>query len=80
MKHRTTEHLREMLFDTIDKIKSGQMDFQEAKAVSDLAGRIVQSAELELKYSEIMLKLRKEDDELSAGPVLLTQKRPEDIS
>jgi len=64
--------LRETLFDTLEKVKSGEIDPSEAKAIALLADKIIDTAEIELKYSEIVSKLDKEDQGISPGPLLLT--------
>lgn len=48
---RSTATLRETLLDTIDKVLSGDMDVRQAKVVSELSGRVVDTLKLELAYA-----------------------------
>lgn len=72
MKNRTTATLREILFEALEKVKAGDMQAREAKAMADLSDRIIRTAEIELKYSEVVSRLDKEDQGISPGPLLLT--------
>lgn len=44
------QDLRETLFDTIDLIKAGKMDVEKAKAITDIAQVIVNSAKAEVDF------------------------------
>jgi len=44
------EDLRETLFDTIDGIKSGKIDVEKAKAITNIAQVIVNSAKAEVDF------------------------------
>lgn len=44
------EDLRETLFDTIEMVKSGKLDAQKAKAITDIAQVIVNSAKAEVDF------------------------------
>lgn len=70
---RTTEDLREILFNTLDDVRSGKIDHQQARAVGDLAGRIVDTAELELSYANTLERLDGGVSGVSPGRLLLTQ-------
>ena len=72
MANETTESLRAILFDSIEKVRSGDMTVKEAKAVVDLSDRIISTAEVELRYSEVVSRLDKDDQGISPGPLLLT--------
>lgn len=47
---KTITDLRDSLFDTIEKVKSGKLDIETAKAVADLSSVIVASARVEADY------------------------------
>lgn len=42
--------LRDTLFDTIEQIKSGKLDVDKAKAITDIAQVIVNSAKAEIDF------------------------------
>lgn len=42
--------LRETLFDTIDMLKAGKLDVEKAKAITDVAQVIVNSAKAEIDF------------------------------
>lgn len=44
------EDLRETLFDTIELIKAGKMDVEKAKAITNIAQVIVNSAKAEVDF------------------------------
>lgn len=71
----TTEDLRSTLFDCIDAVKNGTMDPSEAKAVTALADKVIQTAKLEMEYAETLSRLDKDDQGVSVGPMLLTQQK-----
>ena len=70
--NKTTASLRGVLLDSIERVRSGGMEPREAKAIADLADRIIETADLELRYSEIVSRLDKDDQGISPGPLLLT--------
>ncbi|CAE7161643.1 unnamed protein product [Symbiodinium microadriaticum] len=47
----TTEDLRETLLDTLKELRAGTIDVKQAKAVSDMAGKIIDTAKLELAHN-----------------------------
>lgn len=69
----TTEDLRATLFDCIKQVRNGSMQSSEAKAVTALADKIIQTAKLEMDYAQTLSRLDKEQQEISVGPMLLTQ-------
>ena len=71
---RTTETLRATLFDTLEMVKNGDMPPNDAKAIALIADNIIDTAELELRYSEVLSRLDMEDQGISPGPLLLTNK------
>lgn len=68
----TTQTLRETLFDCIEKVRSGTMSPSDARTIATLADKIIDSAELELRYSETVSKLDREGQGITTGPLLLT--------
>jgi hypothetical protein len=72
--HRTTETLRGILFDALDKVLSGEMGSAEARSVSLMADKIIDTAELELQYAAMVSRLDKDEQGISPGPILLTSR------
>ena len=55
-KHTMTE-LRSHLFDTIEELKKPDgMEVNRAKAICDTAGRLIQTAEVEIKYQSLIAR------------------------
>lgn len=50
MEEKNISDLRAHLFDSIERLKAGQMDVKTAKAVSDLGRTLVETAKVELSY------------------------------
>lgn len=74
---RTSEDLRETLFDTIEKVRNREMDPKDANTIASLADRIIKTVEVELDYALACSKLDKQDQGVSPGPLLLTQGTPD---
>ena len=72
--HRTTETLRDLLFNAIDKTINGDITPADARNVALLADKIIDTARLELQYSETVSRLDQQGQGVSTGPVLLTGK------
>lgn len=51
MKNKISD-LRDHLFESIERLKDGDMDVPTAKAISDVAQTIINSAKLELQFEE----------------------------
>lgn len=47
---RTSQGLRDVLFEEIELIRSGSKDYQRASSVANLAKQIVATADLDIKY------------------------------
>lgn len=45
--------LRDVLFDTLRKLKAGQMDVDKAKAINDTAQTIINTAKVEVEHMKI---------------------------
>lgn len=42
--------LREALFDTLQKVKTGELDVEKARAINELGKTLVDSAKVEVEY------------------------------
>lgn len=51
---RSSQGLRDVLFEEIELIRSGSKDYQRASAVAGLAKQIVATADLDLKYRNVV--------------------------
>ena len=72
MSSRTTQDLRETLFDCLEQVKAGTMEPKVADQIVKISREIVNTARLELDHSQILSKLDKDDMGVATGPVLLT--------
>ncbi len=76
-KAHTTQTLRQTLFETIEGVIEGTVTEKAAAQVANLADKIVKTADLEMRYTEHVLKADKA--EMAPGPMLLGQiKAPEE--
>lgn len=69
----TTDTLRETLFETLQGVKDGSIDTDQAKAVGELATKIIDVSDLELRYTTLQGRLDEKGVELSPGRILLGQ-------
>lgn len=53
---RTTHGLRDILFDELEELRSGEGDPTKATAVAKLASQIIGVANLEMRYHEMKIK------------------------
>lgn len=53
---KTINDLREVLFDTLEQLraKDNPMEIDRAKAISDIAGRLIDTAKVECQYVGLM--------------------------
>ena len=51
---RTTEGLREMLFDQIEALNKGEIDHSQARAAANLARQIVESVRIQIQYQRVL--------------------------
>lgn len=51
---KTVEDLRAALFETLDAVKAGTMDVDRARAVSEVAGQIIQTAKVEIEHLKVI--------------------------
>lgn len=49
MKNKLSD-LRNHLFEAIEMVKSGELDVEKAKVISDLGGKLIDSAKVEVSY------------------------------
>lgn len=52
MSKKTISDLRNALFETIEAVKSGKMEIERAKTISDLAQVIVNTAKVEVEFAK----------------------------
>lgn len=53
MSKKTIDDLRTVLFETIDALKSGTMEIEKAKVISDLSQVMVNTAKVEIEFVKI---------------------------
>lgn len=70
---RTTETLREELFQAIKKVREKTMDAEDAKVIATLADKIIAAAKIEMDYALVLSKLDSDKTEIPVGPMLLTK-------
>lgn len=73
---KTTADLREMLFSVIEEVRAGKISNAQARAISEAAEKIIETADLELRYSAMCSRLDKDGQEISPGKILLTDGTP----
>ena len=71
----TTADLRTKLLDALDAVRAGELSANDAKAIATLAETAIATAELELRYSETLSRLDKDNQGISSGPLMLTGAR-----
>lgn len=71
-KNRTTQDLRDILFNSMDDVRSGKLDAKGAAQVANLAKVALDSARLELDHSKCLSKLDADGQQVTTGPLLLT--------
>ena len=72
--HRTTEDLRNVLFEAIEGVRSGDMTPSQGNLVVKLASAILDSAKVELDASLVAMRLELSKTDVKYGPILLTGK------
>jgi len=50
---RTIDDLREMLFQTLEGLKNGELEIEKAKAIGDISQTIINSAKVEVDYIRV---------------------------
>lgn len=74
----TTADLRESLLKAIEGVEAGTMDSKTARDIAALADKVIQVSMLELKYSEVVSKLDRQDQGITPGPLMLTNGKPKE--
>ena len=73
---RTSACLRDTLFDCIEKVRKGDMDAQDAKAISSLAHQICETVSLEIEVAKLRTNYPADSKLVLPGALLLgTEKR-----
>lgn len=53
MSNKTINDLRASLFTTIEQLQSGKIEIDRAKAISEVAGRIIESAKVKVEFQRV---------------------------
>ena len=70
---RTTQGLRDILFDEIDGLRDGSSETDKALAVANLAKQIVNTAKVELEFHRAMHAMDLEGTPIKLGNLALGQ-------
>lgn len=62
MAEQTTKDLRKILFNTINAVNEKKLAAEDAREVARLAGEIIRSAELEIKYARAVADLKESNN------------------
>lgn len=68
---RTSAGLRDALFDAIERVRDGEMDATEAKAISALASQICSTVDLEIKVAKLRTDYPADTKLVIPGPLSL---------
>lgn len=68
---RTTESLRDILFDEIDAMRSDKADPTRARSIATLSREILSTARLELQFQETSARLQREGATVNFQPLAL---------
>ena len=68
---RTSQALRDVLFNEIEELQSGKGDPQKALAVANLARQIVNTVKVELEFVNQMARLKETGAEAQIGTLAL---------
>lgn len=68
---RTSKGLRDVLFEEIDSLRSGDGDPSRALAVANLAKQIINTVKIELDYNRESLRLQEQGNPMKLGNVEL---------
>ncbi len=80
---RTTEGLRDMLFEELDKFKSGKLDKDHVDAVTKISNTIMKTVVVDLEAAKLLKDFNAGKDTPQAIAdlnlnIMLTTKRPDD--
>lgn len=73
-KTHTTETLRQTLFETIEGVLADEISTKQGGVVADLAGQVIKTADLEMRYTKHLVGLDNEKtnpDDKQAGKMVL---------
>lgn len=73
-KQRTTESLRDLLFDEIDALRGEDADPVRARTVATLSREILSTARLELQFQETTARLQSQGASVNFAPLALGSK------
>jgi len=62
---KTTEGLRDMLFDEIDLLRSGKIDSARARVTANLAKQIIESIRVQVQFQRVMVEQTKGNKPMS---------------
>ena len=51
---KTTEGLRDMLFDELEKLRNGTIDVQRARATANIARQIIESVRVQVQFQRVV--------------------------
>ena len=71
---RTTETLRDILFDEIDAVRGENGDPSRARTVATLSREILSTARLELQFQETVARLKEAGASVNFAPLALGSK------
>lgn len=72
---RTSAGLRDALFDAIEKVNSGQMEANDAKAIANLSLGIVKTVQLEIEIHKLRAEFPADMKMVLPGKVFLGEER-----
>jgi uncharacterized membrane protein YkvI len=52
---RSMDGLRETLFDALDKLRAGKMDYRSANAIAGLASTLIKTVEVQMTWEKLKL-------------------------
>lgn len=68
---RTTEGLRNILFEEIEELRSPESDPQKSMAVANIAKQIINTAKVELEFTRTMMKANEDGHNIKLGSLQL---------
>lgn len=70
-KNRSSQALRDALFDELEELRAGEGDPSRALAVAKLAQQIVSTARIEMEFHRMVLSATKEGQSVTMGSMQL---------
>lgn len=68
---RTSAGLRDVLFDSIDKLRNGDIESAEASSIAKLAAAICKTVSLEIEVARLRLQYPEDTKMIVPGPMAL---------